>query len=181
MRKAEGQLDRAQGLRERGNSKPPHPVSNQCRELCRPHSLQPGDKLFPVHPPAASQGRGISSEQSFSQINQGVQHPAVCPSMLSPVSHSIMAWLLLLHLPRQVRFFWAIKAPRAGQEFSFGEQRPACLSESDNRAVKFHLLYSAGSLQHTGVPTDCQAVCSHTTLAVLAAGSHLSLRAPASL
>lgn len=41
--------------------------------------------------------------------------------------------------------FWAIKACRAGQESSFGERRPACLSERDNRAVKFHLLYSAGS------------------------------------
>lgn len=47
--------------------------------------------------------------------------------------------------------FWAIKARRAGQQSSFAERRPACLSERDNRAVKFQQLYSAGSLQHAAV------------------------------
>lgn len=155
-------MHRAQGLR--GNSKPLIPCATV--PAAWPQAL-------PCSPLAASQGKGISSEQGFfkswssascclslqviSSVSQ-CHHPAA-PAAPAPTGE----------------IFWAIKACKAGWESSFGEQRPACLSESDNRAVKFHLLYSAGSLQHTGVPTDCQVVCSHTILAVLTAGSHLSL------
>lgn len=72
--------------------------------------------------------------------------------------------------------FWAIKACRAGQQSSFGEQSPACLSERDNRAVKFQLLYSVGSLQHSCSQRDCQVVWAHTALDAVIAVSHLSFK-----
>lgn len=69
MQNAEGREAACPGLKDlltgEGKQQTPHPVSSLCRDLCRPQPLQPGHKLFPAHPQAASQGRGMSSEQGF--------------------------------------------------------------------------------------------------------------------
>ena len=78
-----------------------------------------------------------------------------CSILLSFRVSIDISWLHLLAAPAAPtltgEIFWAIKACRADQQSSFRDRRPACLSERDNRAVKFQLLYSAGGLQHTAV------------------------------
>lgn len=104
MLRAEGQLAQGSRTYRTGGTANPStsvpPVQGPMQAVVTSAWAQ----ALPCSPQAASQGRGISSEQGFPQVNHGVQHPAVCPSRLSPVSHSIVAQLLLLHLPLQVRF-----------------------------------------------------------------------------
>lgn len=94
VQNAEGRGAACTALRDSGETaNPSSPV---------PQSLQPGHKLFPVHPWLPPRERGFPLSRAF--LNHGVQHPAVCPSRLSAVSHSVITRLLLLHLPLQVRF-----------------------------------------------------------------------------